>query len=547
MTPKTSSWLVPGILIALYAVVRTQGLTALPIFSDEAIYIHWAQIINSQPAEFLISKVDGKQPLFFWLNAVTLNFFADPLLAGRSVSLVAGGASVVGIFLIGRILFSTASGFMAGLIYIFCPYMFFFDRLALVDGLLSALGIWAFLVSLYLALELKSPQIGFRWLGILLGLALLTKATALLLFPVMLAVLYLWDVHRRPEFWKHLATAGCIILAINLVAFLGGPGIGVQGRVPFIHQPDYFISPAELMSFPWWLWLRNAWVIRDFYVSYLTVPVVMILLAGIVYFIRERDPKEMALWLWFVIPTGVIVVVANGFFSRYMVMMVPPLLLLTARTLERLAAWLAQTLTSRWHWQVPDGKRNTLLAILLIFTLLPSGMFDWKLMREPHTAPLNKLDRILYIEGANSGYGVRAAAEFLRQEAHVFQEKKGYAMPLLVATSPGNPAEGVLVYLWNDPAILKVPAHWWPQTRNLIPKENRFSLRPSIYQSTPAIRREAHLLDHARFIYPHTKIPQETFLRDNPKFKKVWSLIKPDPKYSIDIFKNHQPLRKPGP
>ena len=545
MTPKNSSWMVPGILIVLYAVVRTQGITALPIFSDEAIYIHWAQIINSQPTEFLISKVDGKQPLFFWLNAVTLNIFADPLIAGRCVSLMAGGASVLGIYLIGRTLFSAVSGFLAGVIAVFCPYLFFFDRLALVDGLLSALGIWAFLIALLLALEMKSLQVGFRWLGILLGLALLTKATALLLFPVVLTVFYLWEVHHRPGFWKHLATAGCIVLAINLVAFLGGPEISVQGRVPFLHQPDYFIPPAELMSFPWLLWLRNVRVIRDFYVSYLTFPVVMILLAGIIYFIRDRDKKEMALWFWFIIPTGVIVLVANGFFSRYMVMMVPPLLLLTARTLERLVAWLAEIFKSRLHWEVQGGRRHSLLAISLIITLLPSGIFDWRLMREPRTAPLNELDRLLYIEGANSGYGVRAAAEFLRQEARAFKEKKGYAMPLLVAASPGNPAEGVLVYLWNDPSILKVPAYWWPQTLHLIPRENRFSLRPSIYQSTPAIRREAHLLDHARFIYPYTTIPQDKFLRDNPKFKKVWSFIKPDPKYSIDIFKNYQALSKP--
>jgi len=169
-----------------------------------------------------------------------------------------------------------------------------------------------------------------------------------------------------------------------------------------------------------------------------------------------------------------------------------------------------------------------------------------KLRREPHAAPLNELDRLLYIGGANSGYGVREAAEFLKQEARAFQEKKGYAMPLLLPTSPGNPAEGITVYLWNESSILKVPVFWWPQTRDLIPKENRFSLRPSIYQHTPTIRREAHLLDHARFIYPYTKIPQEKFLQDNPKFKKTWSYIKPDPNYSIDIFKNHPDSARSG-
>ena len=77
-------------------------------------------------------------------------------------------------------------------------------------------------------------------------------------------------------------------------------------------------------------------------------------------------------------------------------------------------------------------------------------MFDWKLMREPRAAPLNELDRFLYIEGANSGYGVRETADFLKQEARAFQGKTGYAMPLLVAASRGNPVEGVVVYLWRE-------------------------------------------------------------------------------------------------
>ena len=79
-----------AVVTALYAALRLTGLTRLPIFSDEAIYIHWAQIISRDPGQFLISLTDGKQPLFMWLNVLTVGLFDDPLVSGRLVSVIAG-------------------------------------------------------------------------------------------------------------------------------------------------------------------------------------------------------------------------------------------------------------------------------------------------------------------------------------------------------------------------------------------------------------------------------------------------------------------------
>ena len=98
-------------LVLIYLITRLTGLTALPMTSYEATWIHWAQIIVQYPHEWLIAGNGGRQPLFTWLTAVTLNIFSDPLVAGRWVSVLAGLASVTGLYFIGRDLFSRTSGF----------------------------------------------------------------------------------------------------------------------------------------------------------------------------------------------------------------------------------------------------------------------------------------------------------------------------------------------------------------------------------------------------------------------------------------------------
>lgn len=47
-------------LVAAYFFSRLVNLTLLPIFTDEAIYIHWTQIAEGDAAWRFISLVDGK-------------------------------------------------------------------------------------------------------------------------------------------------------------------------------------------------------------------------------------------------------------------------------------------------------------------------------------------------------------------------------------------------------------------------------------------------------------------------------------------------------
>jgi len=165
-----------GILLCVFFLLtRLINLVLLPVFADEAIYIRWAQIIFDDANWRFIPLTDGKQPLFMWLASTLVPFLQDPLFAGRMVSVIFGFLSLVGVYVFSRYTFGKRAAFFAAFLYIFLPFTLFYDRLAVVDGMLLSLGVWTLVFSLFL---MRHPTLGVSFLlGIILGASLLTKST----------------------------------------------------------------------------------------------------------------------------------------------------------------------------------------------------------------------------------------------------------------------------------------------------------------------------------------------------------------------------------
>src|SRR3989344_8921312 len=102
-------------------ITRVINLDLLPIFTDEAIYIRWAQIGLADPAHRYIALTDGKQPLFTWLMYPTLRIFSDPLFAGRFISVIASIVTLLGVYFTARMIYGKLSGVFASLVYIVSP------------------------------------------------------------------------------------------------------------------------------------------------------------------------------------------------------------------------------------------------------------------------------------------------------------------------------------------------------------------------------------------------------------------------------------------
>src|SRR5579862_5257530 len=165
-------------LIILYAFTRLYHLAAfLPIFTDEAIYLHWSQVALTDANWRFISLTDGKQPMYVWIALVFLKFIHDPLYAGRLVSVFAGFFSMIGIFFLGRELFkNTKIGLLASLLYVLYPFALLYDKLAMYDSLVAMFMIWIFYFTVLLARNVRL-DLGMI-LGILIGFGMLTKSDA---------------------------------------------------------------------------------------------------------------------------------------------------------------------------------------------------------------------------------------------------------------------------------------------------------------------------------------------------------------------------------
>lgn len=98
-------------LISAYFVIRFANFTLLPIFNDEAQYLHWVLLMTQDISNVWVSlKADNNKPLLYWLIASIYKYFDDPLNAGRFVPAVAGYFSLVGLYLIVSRLRSSLAG-----------------------------------------------------------------------------------------------------------------------------------------------------------------------------------------------------------------------------------------------------------------------------------------------------------------------------------------------------------------------------------------------------------------------------------------------------
>jgi GNAT superfamily N-acetyltransferase len=433
-------------------------------------------------------------------------------------------------------------GFLAGLIYIAVPYAYFFDRMALPDGLLSAFAIWMIRWTLHIAEETRPGAKAFKILGILVGAAMLTQTRAVFLFPIPVIVFYFWRVHQRPEFWKRFGTSVAIAFVLSLPVFLGGSLAGGFIQL-FFHENDWLNFLYVDVTFEWyWRFLIFSLIeLLDICYIYWTFPLALVLTASLVYLFRERQKVEQLWWLWFLIPTLIFLLLGSLPHSHKFLITVPPLILLAAVACDRLAHFILLTLRKLigLPHRASTGVRAAALGGFMVLVLFQGIVRDLVFVKNPLRATYHAADRISYVEGRYSGHGIREAAQFLAKEAEAFRKKTGIPLPLLLSMERGNPAEGITVYLWNHPDVRFVPAFWWPKSPRLIPTGLRFSHRPSIYQTSPVMRRETTLLDYAHFVFPVIGYSREKFLHENPRFQKVWDFPKPGAGSPIAIFKNH--------
>src|SRR5258708_4665518 len=141
-----------GAILVFAFVIRIYHLTILPVFADEAIYIRWSQVMGAEATLRFLPLSDGKQPFYMWVLMFIVRRFSDPLFISRLLSIVSGLGTIVGIFVLTNLLFKNKKiALLSSFLWAVCPIAFFFDRMALVDAMLTMFGVWTLIFAVLTA------------------------------------------------------------------------------------------------------------------------------------------------------------------------------------------------------------------------------------------------------------------------------------------------------------------------------------------------------------------------------------------------------------
>lgn len=393
------------LLIGLYFLSRLYHLTLMPIFTDEAIYIRWAEIARFDAYWRFIPLSDGKQPLFVWLMMVVIPYFNDPLFAGRLVSIFAGLGTMIGFFFLGGRLFKKKSiGFLTAGLYLFYPFAMVYDRMALMDGLVGMFTVWAlyFEVLLVETLRLDVALI----LGMVIGGATLTKTSGffnLYLLPFSL-LLFPWRTkERRKKLFLWLGLALIVVIESQMMYMI----LRLSPLFNMISQKNivFVYSLKEWLTHPfrfWWGNLRGLW---DWFINYFSWPIFTLLFLSVIKAWRFFK-KKILLLIWFAFPLIALAFFGRVLYPRFIFFMTLSLLPMVALELD----WLIGFIKRRW-------------LVVAVFFLLAFFWLrtDWQLLTDPYQADIPKSDKTQYLNDWPAGGGVKEVVAFLNERSK--QEK----------------------------------------------------------------------------------------------------------------------------
>jgi 4-amino-4-deoxy-L-arabinose transferase-like glycosyltransferase len=409
--PKFKHFLPLVVILAVYFIIRLQNLQSIPVFGDEAIYLRWSQLIKNVDTLRFVPLSDGKQPLFMWITAVFYKFVSDPLVAGRLLSVFSGAFTIVVLYIFSLIFLSFPVAVFSCLVYIILPFTFFFDRLALPDNLLSFFGVLSMLFAFLLA---KHPRLDLSIiLGTVLGLAWLTKSPAVYFLVLSLITFLIYDRNNLSKIFYPVISSVIGFFIYNILR------LGPQFSQIAIRNRDYLWSFSEIIKHPLDPFLPHLRDIINIYGSYISLPLMIIGIMGIIFYLSHRRGKHpiFLISLWWILPLIANAMIARVFTARYILFTVPPLVLLLSFGVHHFFRLTHGYFHSRY-------SQALFLVICFAFNLF----WIYRLSFNPFTVNLSSTETG-YLSGWTSGWGIKEASGYLvarSKTANVIVGTEGY-------------------------------------------------------------------------------------------------------------------------
>jgi Dolichyl-phosphate-mannose-protein mannosyltransferase len=413
--------------LALIGSLSFVHLMALPAFEDEGTQLRWVSRLI-EAGEWQLPLLEGK-PLEVWLMAPLFQIFDQSLAAIRALHVVAGIIGAMLVYRLGLRVSDRRAAWVSGALFAICPYVVYLQRLALSDILLCTAGVFVLISVLDLVESPTWPRAGALALGLVAAACCKLPVGFVFVAAPLLAVA-LMPADQRRNLWVR-SHAIRLFAAVGPVLLLGlAVAVVVAIRLRRGQNPGFGLGALQGIALGGFASLgagggQPTPHLLSELTAQLSGPVVAIGLVGVVASAILGDWRQR--WLVAVggLPLLAIGLLAQYWFSRYLLFTLPPLIVA--------AVWGWRNLASRAGRLRPVCELGV-LGICAALMARQSAL----LIVDPLMASWSPLDRYQYFEGPGSGYGYPEAAAFILAAP---------AAPTAIYTLDGHSAYQLLTYL----------------------------------------------------------------------------------------------------
>jgi hypothetical protein len=376
------------LLILLFFWTRVAALTLLPLHNDEAVHLNRAiQVWNLHP----FYAIDDGRIAGNWAIALFYPQSA-PVFAARIATVFVSMVGFASGITLGRLVTRRRSGgLLAGLLWLVCPYQFFFERLALVDIEAGAVAVLLVLVAL--------PGLAFRHsalvTGVVLGLAFLFKVSAAPFAIVPLLGQALTRGLTWRQRFRHLIAVYLVALVIIAPAALYSAIRGNFFSIAFNNVSG--VSPAARIPLNTATFVDTTVTVNGLWALVL-IGIPLSLLAGRRGFYLAGSLLSQII---------IMLVIGAEVLDRHLGVFMPLLPVVAAVGWSSLPTTLPiQKLSSRW----------ALSAGVVVVSLLWAWTWTWRVAySDPANIPMTRPMRGQYVDNYPAGYGLVEAVQALPQ------------------------------------------------------------------------------------------------------------------------------------